>query len=360
MVIGDCFDILVNYGCSLTRTLCVGVDNFLTYFNYKKPRFGPLYVGWDITFRCNLHCDSCQTHRFITQDKELNTEECMGIIKQLGKAKISVVSLTGGEPLLRDDIFILLKALKKENISVNLNTNGVILEHHVNDIINSSLSVLSVTILNNTNEDSADKNHSIIQGEVIKKIILRRRKKRPRIIAAFTLTRKNMSSINDLINYWQEKADQILLQPVHHSKTSIFRCSGSAHFFPKESSAAFRQTFNSLLEEHAQLQTAYVREFPDFFFNRDVLKKKYRCFAGSFMLQIDAYGNVYPCPEFVEKLGSLRKEDFQEIMNNQRTKNFRELVRNKRNECFCWYRCTGQINYYMKKLLSPAFNKTKR
>ena len=353
MTIKDGLGTLRNYGCSFPRIICVGLDNLLTYFNLKKPFLAPLYIGWDVTFRCNLHCDSCQTHRFVTQDQELTTEECLRIIKQLGRLKASIVSLTGGEPFVRDDIFILLQALKEEKIQVNLNTNGILLERYVDDIINSSLSTLTVSILNSSDGCPTDNNFNLIQEKVIKKIIIGRKKNRPHVIAAFTLTRKNAGSISNLISYWKEKADEILLQPVHHSQTSIFRCSDPTSLFAKGSASDFRRTLDSLMNKQMKLQTAYVREFYNFFFNRDMLRKKYRCFAGSFMLQIDAYGNVYPCPEFVEKLGSLRQIDLEGIVNNLQTRRFREFVRNKRNKCFCWYRCTGRMNYYLNRLLNP-------
>ncbi|PIY82331.1 MAG: heme biosynthesis protein, partial [Candidatus Omnitrophica bacterium CG_4_10_14_0_8_um_filter_44_12] len=46
------------------------------------------------------------------------------MIDSIKKAKISIVRFTGGEPLLRNDIFELIKYAKSKGLKIRLNTNG--------------------------------------------------------------------------------------------------------------------------------------------------------------------------------------------------------------------------------------------
>ena len=83
---------------------------------------GPIITLWSITHLCNLNC----THCYISHDsyiKELTYKEVCKIIDQLYEANTFILGFSGGEPLLRKDIFEIFQyASKKMNIA--LATNG--------------------------------------------------------------------------------------------------------------------------------------------------------------------------------------------------------------------------------------------
>jgi MoaA/NifB/PqqE/SkfB family radical SAM enzyme len=87
-------------------------------------------VSWNLTQRCNLHCAHCYMSAFAGADtsRELSTEECRKVIDDIAVANPNVfLILTGGEPLLRKDIFDLAACSADKGFTVVLGTNGVLL-----------------------------------------------------------------------------------------------------------------------------------------------------------------------------------------------------------------------------------------
>ncbi len=96
---------------------------------------GPVVI-WNLIRRCNLKCKHCYT---ISADVdfpgELSTEEVFGVMDDLRGFRVPVLILSGGEPLLRPDIFAISKRAKDMGFYVGLSTNGTLIdEHNIGDI----------------------------------------------------------------------------------------------------------------------------------------------------------------------------------------------------------------------------------
>lgn len=93
--------------------------------NYKKyPSRFMQSVQWSITSKCNYKCKHCFMSAS-TESFELSTVECFKIIDQLVKCGIKNLSLTGGEPLVRKDIYKILDYINSKNIRITtIYTNG--------------------------------------------------------------------------------------------------------------------------------------------------------------------------------------------------------------------------------------------
>jgi len=92
-------------------------------FGFKMPTIpiGPPVVFWSVTHRCNLNC----THCYVDQDsEEMPFDEACSIIDQLSEAKNFIIVFFGGEALIRNDIFDLMKYAVSKNINVALASNG--------------------------------------------------------------------------------------------------------------------------------------------------------------------------------------------------------------------------------------------
>lgn len=83
-------------------------------------------VVWNITNRCNLNCVHCYAKAGF-RARELSTEECKKIIADLSSFKVPLLLFSGGEPLLREDIFELAEFAKKRKMKVVLSTNGTLI-----------------------------------------------------------------------------------------------------------------------------------------------------------------------------------------------------------------------------------------
>ena len=85
-------------------------------------------VVWNVGRRCNLHCVHCYSDsENRSYSDELTTEEAKVLLDDLADFEIPVLLLSGGEPLLRPDIFELIEYAREHAIRVTLSTNGTLI-----------------------------------------------------------------------------------------------------------------------------------------------------------------------------------------------------------------------------------------
>lgn len=109
------------------------------------------YLRISVTDRCNLRCTYCMPRDMIpklTHEDILTYEEIMRVVKIGIRLGITKVRVTGGEPLVRKDIFELLKTLCEEKglEDVSLTTNGVTLEKNIQRIQAAGIKRLNVSL----------------------------------------------------------------------------------------------------------------------------------------------------------------------------------------------------------------------
>lgn len=92
--------------------------------------FTPYAISWNLTQRCNQKCAHCYLSAFpgASAAGELSTEECFSVMDEIAAVNRNVLLiLTGGEPLLRPDIFDLGGYAAEKGFTVVLGTNGFLL-----------------------------------------------------------------------------------------------------------------------------------------------------------------------------------------------------------------------------------------
>jgi heme d1 biosynthesis radical SAM protein NirJ len=89
---------------------------------------GPVVI-WNLIRRCNLRCQHCySTSLDIDFKDELSTEQVKATIDDLKVAHVPVIILSGGEPLLRPDIYEITAYAKAKGFYVALSTNGTLID----------------------------------------------------------------------------------------------------------------------------------------------------------------------------------------------------------------------------------------
>jgi len=88
---------------------------------------GPVVI-WNLIRRCNLQCKHCySTSLDIDFKDELSTEQIKATIDDLKVAHVPVLILSGGEPLLRPDIYEITEYAKQKGFYLALSTNGTLI-----------------------------------------------------------------------------------------------------------------------------------------------------------------------------------------------------------------------------------------
>jgi len=94
----------------------------------KRNPPGPVVI-WNLIRRCNLTCKHCYSISADTHFKgELDTQQVFQVMDDLKTYGVPVLILSGGEPLLRSDIFEISKQAKKMGFYVGLSTNGTLID----------------------------------------------------------------------------------------------------------------------------------------------------------------------------------------------------------------------------------------
>ena len=94
----------------------------------QQNSFGPV-VAFNCTSRCNLNCLHCYSNSTSSLSRdELTTTEAKRLLHQLAEANCPVVLFTGGEPLLRDDLFDLLAEAKQLPLRTVISSNGTLID----------------------------------------------------------------------------------------------------------------------------------------------------------------------------------------------------------------------------------------
>lgn len=92
----------------------------------------PFFVGWNLTFRCNLDCAYCGTAA--ARGAELDTREVLEGLDALWRLGARWVTFGGGEPLLRNDIGEILQHARQKGYRTFLSTNGLLLPRKANEV----------------------------------------------------------------------------------------------------------------------------------------------------------------------------------------------------------------------------------
>lgn len=94
--------------------------------------YKPGIIAWEITRSCNLkclHCRASASHG--PYAGELSTRECFRVIDDILASGAQILILTGGEPLLRDDIFQIASYATGNGLRTVMAPNGTLLSQEI-------------------------------------------------------------------------------------------------------------------------------------------------------------------------------------------------------------------------------------
>jgi len=105
-------------------------------------------IAWEVTRSCNLSCVHCRAASHLgPYPGELSTEKCLKLIDEIAAVSTPVIILTGGEPLLRPDIFEIAAYGTEKGLRMVMATNGTLVDKEiVRKMIESGIQRVSISI----------------------------------------------------------------------------------------------------------------------------------------------------------------------------------------------------------------------
>jgi MoaA/NifB/PqqE/SkfB family radical SAM enzyme len=114
------------------KLLCRFCTDYFKVRCFKNPLVRPLLLAYFVTYRCNLKCLYCDySHSYQPKvDTELSTHKAMELLKII-RAGVPSIAFSGGEPLVREDIELLVNRAKRLSFKpISLFTNGLFLPQY--------------------------------------------------------------------------------------------------------------------------------------------------------------------------------------------------------------------------------------
>lgn len=293
-------------------------------------------VFWNITDRCNLSCIHCYSKSGPgrTTEGELSTAEATGVIDDLADMEVPLILFTGGEPLVRLDIWELATHAKSRGLKMALSTNGTLITPDIARRIKACGIEYAGISLDGANARTHDRfRDSPGAFDQAMRAFAACREAGLKCGVRVTLTKENFRELDALVDlsrslgasrfclYWLVPAGrgsdsyarlQLDRNEVTDALDILYRKA-------KETDPAAMEFLTvDAPQDCVHLLDAMEKDgSEDLAKARELLESlKGGCSAGTRVANIDAQGNVYPCqfarsPEFL--VGNIRDRPFSEL-----------------------------------------------
>ena len=274
-----------------------------------------LIIAWETTGACNLKCSYC---RASATEKpaldELSTDEAQAFIDEvaaLGPTLKPMLILSGGEPLLRPDIFLLMKHAVSRGMHVSLATNGTLLSAQIVDkIASSGVSRVSISLDGATPEAHDATRGSGCYAQAMDGIENLRGKMDFQI--NFTVTRRNADDILPIFDLAQRLKAKALhfffLVPTGRGRDEDL-VSG------EQQEDLLRLIDQERVKRNLDVQVTCAPQFARIA-QYSVGRRSGGCLAGTSFVFVSRRGDAYPCGYLPLLAGNIRESGFREIWEN--------------------------------------------
>ncbi len=329
------------FSTGFARTLWGSCRNLRADSRGERLPAGPYLAELDVTYRCNLECRMCQRWRDPRRE-EMTLAEYRTLAAELADLGTHQISIAGGEPLVRLDVFRIIEAFAAKGLSVNLCTNGLLLRKYRREVAASGARCVTVSL-----DGASPECHDRLRGrpgafaEVekgIEALLSSRGPGSPILRVRMTVSGVNASEVGAFYRRWAAVADDVLFQPLHHCADAFYTGMEPEAVNP-DPGILEREIEGTPLAGDPYFQS-WIEALED---GRGVPERP--CYAGVLMARIDPWGNVYPCLEQHVRVGTIRGSGFSAVWNGEAFRRERSRLANGRG-CRCWYNNTALIGHY--------------
>ena len=353
----------------------------IAIFGVRRPftAGAPYQVVWDVTKACNLRCKHCYSSSGKRGEDEMSTERAKMAIDILADAGVTILAFSGGEPLVRQDIFELAKYASSKGMYVAMATNATLITKEVaKKMKESGISFVQISL------DGANaKVHDEFRGvkgafektiEGIKNCV----EQGFFVEVSTTATHFNYKQIPDIIE---------LCEKLHVNWFMIFNFvpTGRGEFiFENDLTPEEREELLKMLWEKGKKSSVQILStapqfarialqeeageeivMPTHFYNPKLKGKLVSlaefiggCGAGRFYLAMEPNGDLQPCVFLPIKIGNIFEDDFDalwrknKVLEDLRNKDKIEKCKNCDYRYYCGG-CRARSYAYFKNYLKP-------
>ena len=311
-----------------------------------------LDLFWETTLRCNANCKHCGSNAGNKQfDGELTTEEIKAAFKNVADsydASKILINVTGGEPLVRKDLFEVMEYASNElGFHWGMTTNGILLtDENILNLKKANMETISISI------DGLRDTHDSFRGvpgsydkilSNIKKLKEAGFVKHIQVTTVFH--KKNIDEMDELYN---QMLDLQLDSWRMVSMDPIGRAKENEEYLLDGYELKRLLDFIKSHKKDEKLPITYgCQSYLGLDYEKEVRRSYFNCRTGISVASILYNGDLFVCPNVARRKeliqGNVKTDDFKDVWENK-YKVFRDKERTNCDECKkcdAWDYCLG-------------------
>jgi len=265
----------------------------------------PFYASYKVTHKCTLRCKFCNVWMEDTPD--LKKDDVFKVIDNIANSSIAVLSLEGGDPLVRKDLGEILKYAHTKPFTLFFTTNGHLLEKRPMKEYGKHIDYLHISIDEGHDNLEFFDNLELYQSYG------------PEICVQIVVTQDTMDKLEKKVKRVYDVNARTVVMPATH-------LDGTDDFYPNPKK--FRKLIMDLKDKYPNTITTPIGFL-------DNINKDHGCSTSSIIIDSDG-GLFYPCRTIGERLTDLTKEPLMDFLRSDKAKKARQQMKECKRACG-WY-----------------------
>lgn len=300
-----------------------------------------LYASLELTFKCNFACKFCynpveregqkRKKKISFEGEYLTLEEIYRLLSDLRKAGVLYFTLTGGEPMVHPHFWEILEKAKEHAFLLRVFTNGSLIDEKAAEKLGKIFPNCIEISLYGASEECYEK--SCGRGHLFPKVVKALQLLKREGVAVYL--KCNLTKFTEVeMDKIQDLADAFGF-PLNWDP--ILQMSDDGDDFPlmmNPSKEAIERLFKD--KKFKTGSSPFEGE-----------ERKTLCNIGRNLIHIDPYGNIFPCIQYREPLGNVKKDDIEKIFKGAQRlfelmKVAEDMAKKMKEEKISCYHCIGK------------------
>ena len=283
---------------------------------FSMPHSAPIRMDLALTFRCQNNCLHCYAGG-PKESGELSTSDWKNIIKKIKEVAIFIVTFTGGEPTLRDDLPELLLYAQNNGLVTGLITNGRKLSDskYVQSLADAGLDFVQITVESNLPE--VHDKMTCTQGSWEETVQGLKNALSSNIYVSTntTLTKLNVNGAIETMEYlWKIGVKNFSCNSLIYSGRGV-----SSHEELSLPIEKIKMTLTKLSEKAEELGMTFTWFTPTRYCELNPVNMGLgikSCSAALLNMCVASNGDVYPCQSYFKPVGNILRDSWKNIWEN--------------------------------------------
>jgi len=349
------------------------ISKIPAYYLFRRlgwPPKLPMNLTLSVSFKCNSRCKTCNISE--KKSNELSFEEWKRIFQRFGK-DLYWVTISGGEPFLRNDLLELVCSLYDycRPSVINIPTNGLLRNRIPDTVDQITHHCQNAQIVINLSIDEIEERHDAIRGvpgnyqKAVETFRDLKALERPNLSVGIhtVISRFNVTRIHEIYRHLRTLKPDSYITEIAEERVELNTIGAGISPEYEDYANAVDFLTRELKQDHFNQVGRITRAFRIQYYQmvKKILQEKRQlipCYAGFASAQIAPDGDVWFCCVKAESIGNLRavEYDFKKIWFSEKANRLRKSIKN--GECYCPLANASYTNmlHHLKTLTRVGWN----